>query len=306
MIFTAIHRLDVRDIQWDVAHLFEHLFIRSWHTHLVNCGYSDALFGWMRGETFEGYLFIDAGFYDTEVAHLFDKYISSIPVFDDAQIQAALNDISIEELSVATVNDMSRLRQDLQKLSTRMASRTSADESSYDTSVECITFKTDEGQFCDLALIVAGEDLSKQEQIVFLRWKVLLIDIINHFIMNKYGYYGHGHSDLDMHGRSIGYMSKITIRQDEVAIDDLENYLNASLKKFSVIDNWSQISTHVNAFAHEPLWRNSVIEYFRQTGLVTSVDEIHKFADANCIQSIIAKTTVRVTSYDSANDQWIS
>ncbi len=307
MISTAIYKLDVRDVQWDVAHLFEHLFIRAWYAHLADRGYNNALFGWVRGETFEERLFIDAGFYDVAVAQMFNDYLHRARSFDSSEIDAALADIGIEELSEITVSDMQRVQLELQKLSARFTSTTDADASLRPSQPNTyITLDDDAAQYHDVSLLITGENLSSSEQIVFLRLKVLLIDIINRSIGERYGYYEHGHSALNRHDKSMGYMSKITIRKSEVTLDTLEAHLNKSLRAFSARDNWLQISNHINAFANEPLWRNAPIEYFRETGIVTDTKEISELTVSDRVESILAKITIRVTPHDIASDQWIS
>ena len=305
MISTAFYKLDVRDTQWDVAHLFEHLLINSWHVNVVQNQYSDALFGWTRGGTFEDYIFLDVAFYDGHVAELFDTFIHSKPSFTIAEIEKSLAEIGAEEKAEFIITDMIALRQVLEKLSHRLALGGFADNPSQENPI-LILSKKKASRYRDIALTVTGNGLSDVEQMLFLRIKVLLIDIISCAMSRSYASYGRGHSALVRRDESIAYMSKITLKRSQGTLARFTDNLRASIHDFPVEENWPQIAAHMKVYASEPLWRAVSIDYYRETGIIATPIEIANLATRENVQTLLSKVTVQAHPYSSTYDQWIN
>ncbi|HUC96233.1 MAG TPA: hypothetical protein VMR16_01030, partial [Candidatus Saccharimonadales bacterium] len=66
MLYTSLIKVDVSDIDWQVAHLFEHMVINSFYQKAVSDNIRTEMLGWVNGETFNEVLFFDIGFYDKE------------------------------------------------------------------------------------------------------------------------------------------------------------------------------------------------------------------------------------------------
>src|SRR5690606_8318287 len=104
MVHTRHHHLDIRSVDNDVAHLFEHLIINGFFSYIEKEGYHPAFIGWVTGETFDNILFINAGFYDGKVASLFDTYLEHTPSYTDEQIHHAMASIEAELQMTSTIS----------------------------------------------------------------------------------------------------------------------------------------------------------------------------------------------------------
>lgn len=300
MISTAIYKFDIHGTQWDVAHLYEHLLIEAWHDELIKNGYGNALFGWVTGETFEDFLFFDAGFYDPGVAKLFDTFIYSGPSFSVKNIEKSLAVIGAEEGVEFTVTDMDILYAEIQRLSSH-----SAPSASIKDLPILLQFQKKANLYRDVSLVIAANDLSDVEQKLFLRFKAMLIDIINRAIASKYIAYGQGHSEFAKRDENIAYMSKITLKKGQGTLAQLADNLQSVVRDFPVEENWSQIATHIKVYASEPLWRASSIEYYRETGITTTPIEIANLATIENVQSLFSKISIEARLHDDLHDKWI-
>lgn len=304
MISRAIHTLDVNDVQWDVAHLFEHLLIHAWHAYLVDNNYNPSLYGWVQGETFEEYLFIDAGFYDTRTASLFGSFIGTRLQFSSNEIDKSLAEIGAEEKSKFSIIDKQHLQQDIALLSNRLLSGKDNKENTHKSDI-CLDSKKMSKRYRDITLLISGNDLSKTEQIVFLRLRTIVIDIVSHALKDKYVCYEQGSSALVRNNQDMGYISNVTLETGQAKRRELAAYLTSSVQQFQVEKGWSQIEMHLKVFAEEPLWKDVSIEYYRETGILTSPSEIAMLATKEVILSIFSKVTIEAIPHDKNSDQWI-
>lgn len=302
MIYTAVHSLDVRNTQWDTAHLFEHLFINAWYTHLASNGYSDALFGWMLGDTFEEYIFIDSGFYDKEVAALFDDYVHTSRDFSLAEINSSLADIGAEDKIEVTISDLQHLQQELSELSRSFANNSS---SNIEASSDLLHSKANAAIYRDIDIITSGNDLTPDEQKVFLRLRTILIELISRALSNIYVHYDRGHTPLAKQGNDMAFLTKNTLKTNQGTLNQLAAELESAIHDFSVDAHWPEIAQHFAAYSHESLWKSAVIELYRDTGIVTTTEEITSLATKETIQSILQKISIRANPHDNANDKWI-
>lgn len=58
------YHIFTKDIDFDVAHLYEHMLIDSFNILLENRDRSKYLNGWVDGETFPEIIYIETGFYN--------------------------------------------------------------------------------------------------------------------------------------------------------------------------------------------------------------------------------------------------
>lgn len=103
----------------------------------------------------------------------------------------------------------------------------------------------------------------------------------------------------------MGYISKLTLGVGQGTLSELAAYLMLTIKQFQVERDWSQIELHLKTYADEALWKSISIEYYRETGIAASPDEVAELTTKKTVQSIFSKITIEATLHDSANDKWI-
>lgn len=303
MINTTIRKLTTTNVDWHVAHFFEHVVINEWYAHLEANGYHPALFGWIEGETFEDRLFISAEFYEDKVHDLFNAYIHSDLKLTDQVIQKSLDDIGAEEQSFVSVRSNVRLREQLENL---MHDFSSKKHISIKKSESFLDIQENSTLYNDISLIITAEKLTHNEQIVLLRFKVIIIDIIRYFIGTRYAYYNQGNSPFARSDHSMSFVSKITFRDGQSSLEVFAQYLQKNVQDFPINKHWGQIEAHFYEFAREPLWRDVALEYYRETGIDTTPNEISTLATADTIKSILSKISIQAKLHDPVLDQWIT
>lgn len=304
MITTVFHRLDTSDTDWQVAHLFEHLFVTGFYKFLDGHSISLTLFGWMSAETFEDCIYIDAGFYDPRVGALMEKYISQQHTFSSGDITCALSQMQSEEKVLLSITDHQLLSNELKKLSKRL----------WDTSLrtkspgaQAIAVKRSAKDFKDVIVTVHADNLTPEEQKVFLRFHVVVIDVISEALVTKKGAYSHGNSPVALRDDSMAYMSKFTMRQDDQAMSlaSLRDYIQAALEDIKIDTNMQTLERHFTVFAKEALWQSMPLEYYRSTGIITTNQEVASLATAERLASILTKLRVMTRRATSADDHHI-
>ncbi len=302
MISTRFYTLDTHDLSWEEAHLFEHVLLNAWDEHIPTLGYHNGLYGWVGGKTFENYVFIDAGFYDEHVAVLFDNFIKSSPTFTDTQIRYSLAEIGAEDKALFEILHFDELKQKLSRASAALATGSSL--AVKDIPMPSISSQRNAAAYRDISLVVIGHDLTGEEQVVLQRLKAMIIDYIIVTMNKKYCNYPRGHSALRDNKQDIGYFTKITLAKGQGSLKHLSEYVESELHMFPVKQHWEQIATHFEVFAHEALWKTNPIDYYRNTGIVTTVEEIARLATPKTVASIIAKLTVEARPHNKVSDQF--
>lgn len=289
MITTVYHYLDVSDMQWHVSHLFEHLVIRGFLSMLEENGDAPELIGWINGETFEQNLYIDAGFYSPEIAERFERYIDSLPAFDENAIRHAVATASAEERLKLEIADEEIMREELAVLSHREWDKTSLHANNQPA--EIILESPAEDNYSDVVLQIYANELSDDEAVVFLRLRVVLIDMILRALDAFPGVYPQGNSRLAKQDDSMAYMSLFTAAK-EYAPEDIQETVEKYIHAYDVRSAYPAINRHFEVFAAEPLWQSIPIEYFKETGLNVTNAQIAALITPELIEGVFAKIAI--------------
>lgn len=305
MITTVFHRLDTADTDWQSAHLFEHLFVTGFYRFLSDHSVSPVLFGWLSAETFESCIYIDGGFYDPYAATLMQEYISQLPDFSSGDIEHALEQMQAEEKVLLTVVDKQLLIECVKKLSKR----------TWDTTLEMvsgskrlITAKRSAKEFKDIIVTVYADELTPEEQKVFLRLNVVIIDTVSSVVVTKNTAYSQGNSPVALQDSTMAYMSKFTLRRHVRApsLASINTDIQQAIRDIGVAANMSALNKHIAVFAKEALWRAMPLEYYRNTGIVTTVSEIASLTTKERVTSILGKIRVETRLATPEDDYHIS
>lgn len=293
--------LRAADADWDILHLLEHAFIHSWRQYLEEKNYHPALSGWIQGETFEDCVFIDAGFYQNEIKDLYEAYITSAPIIDTTLVAKSLADIKVEEKSQIDSLNMELLVEMVNDLS-----RSLPDGHYQRRQKSILQMQHTPDAYQDIAIALTAHNLSADEQKVFLRFKVILIDLIQYWINKNYSSYTQGLSPMTKHEDSISFISKVTFQKEHFNLEALSSDLQNKLRNFQPDDYRHQLDAHLKNFANEPLWKSLAVTYYQETGIYTSPVEIYNLASKESIKSILSKIHINTQVFDPTFDQWIS
>lgn len=293
MLYSRHYQLDTTGFLWDSAHVYEHLVILGAKKYLHDHGINQDLLGWITGTTFENRLFIDAVFYLEGSAELFDAYMMDGISVSRQEVDDAVATVEAEEKS-RLVSDTSDLLDSLrglqrQKWNTEVAVEDGAQNSQ-------VLLRPAAASFRDVSIGIGAENLSLEEQKVFLRLRPILQDIVSNYLSRDVVSYERGASPMfkaddasNMHfvivATTRGLSGNLARRAD-----DLRRYL----AEYPTRELWGDFQAHFAAFADEPLWKRAATEYYRTTGIVTTPEEIAGLASVTRIQGVFSKLQIRM------------
>lgn len=293
MVWSKLYRLDTSDTEWEVAHLFEHLVIRRFYSTLKKIDIQSQLIAWTGGETFEGMIFIDTLFYTAELAAEFEKYITRLPEFSDSEILYSIATLEAEGRIILSIHDMTALRKEINKLHVREWNAPIVSFKQEDIPKSAILVeKRSAKDFRSIVIIVKIENLTADEQKLLLRAHILLRDIVYDLLGPIGSIYQDSDTPLIRHEEDMAFMLGVTTSRN-TSLKQIRERLSSAILT-DVLDLEKTLKSHFTIFAGEPLWQNAPIDYFRQTGIITTNQEIASLATTDRMKSIIDKTSFEV------------
>lgn len=313
MLYTYIHHKEYKDASWDVAHLYEHLVTRSFQSHLESLGIHPGLIGSVSGDTFEHVIFLQAIFYDKQVAEAYKHFLEMPSLTDSSFIPQMLLEIEIENKEHLNMKDKSELESQLGSLSATPWMNNAAitnrivDES---TTLPDAPFviKRSAKDFRDIVVstYAKSDDLDENEQILFLRLSVIIGDIIGYTIRKELpGAYHVGLSPISKVNANMGSAQHIRFPRN-VTLRQIQETAEQALLDINVQQAMPLISAQLDEFADRATWRNIVVDYYRHTGVLTNNNHISSLATPERIASIISKLKVYVHTMNKGEEAWFS
>lgn len=295
MLNAKTYHLDTHSFDWDIVHLFEHLLIQGFFDILPQYGYRPELIGWVNGDTFEDMLFIDCGFYEPEVAQLFDDYMHDLPEFTEEQVQAILSTVECESQSIATITDMKACLSQLLILS---KSTWSGESKTREVHPQVLKYKKSKRSFEEMRVIVSSKTLSEEEQKLFQRTYVIVYDIISRDLQKHQGVYFNDSSEVRSDDKgTFGFGFELTAKKP-IKAEYVVSAVAEAIKKFPLAGHFSQVKAHFDTFADEPWLQNAPVDYYRYTGIVTTNREIADLATLENFESLLSKLEVSLYEPD--------
>lgn len=292
MITTRLYQLDIRDSDWNIAHIYEHLLIAGAKHHFKMREINPDLFGWISGDTFEEQLFLHAGFYTLEAAHFFDAYLSRPQQFTPDEVEAAV--ATVEQEDRAHINlSTNELQPFLTTLSHKKWNTLAKDPP--ETPPTHLMLQKSAKDFRDISIGVASIGLSPEEAKVFLRCRPIISDIISEYLNSLQPAYQRGTSPVVHHVRQRFCMI-FTINKVAGRLTELQDTLKNHLVHYPIEENWPAFRAHFDGFAKADLLKDSAVEYFRNTGIVTTTEEINHLATKAILQKIFAQIRIHIRS----------
>lgn len=311
-IHTGLYHLDARGIDYEVAHLYEHLVVASFNEYLKNRGYPYHLYGWLGGKTFRDVIFLEHGFYDEELGSVLADSLASDDRISLDLLDSELARIQAESLSVIKAINRDDMMRQLDQLNARQfIDHASHGFKSYVAPYQpadtppVIELMYAPKKFRSITMAAHFDDPSPQGMIAFLRLEPLILDALDIAIRGIHGY---------------AYDSTAVIRQTTsgemsiVAIYDMpRNGMRASqikaLADSSIQQLIAEIQSHpdaltryIQAFAATPNWHGFPIRYFKYTRIVTSRDAIAKVFTPERIIDILSR--IRVHTQTTTDDDY--
>lgn len=302
-LHTGTYWLDIRSFDNEVAHLYEHMLIQTFINRLTGQGISRYLFGWIDGETFNDVLFISYNFYLPSVEQLFINFITHEHRVDMTLYNLELERLQAETQAVATCDKsqvLSRIRAIDQATFTNITDITDPYYFPINQSpvTSVIELKPDESLFERVMVTYYVDNLSIVEKVVFLRIAPILSEAISE-ILHAAGAYtiDGGAFDDDQQTDSMARLPVLyTIKKGTADSKQLQTMLTHAIKQLPnhVLENAEQVRHYIHVFESDPAWIDAPIEYYRNSGLLTSRSVIAQSFTPESVAEIISRVVVAI------------
>lgn len=287
-----VKTIDTSDVQWEVAHLFEHLIIDGYRSYLDERGYGRTVFGWLIGETFEKRLFLEGGFYSSKTADMFEDYLKNVKEFSDHAIKEQITTLEAENKSSIEIADSRQLHRCMKILTKRLTTDNALAKPRVRME-DPIKQTASAKSFRDISTKLIFTDLNDVEVKLLLRFKAVLLDILMDCI-NFYGGYERGVSDLARResASEYGLLQISTFKRGLYTSQELTNKIQDFIIKYDYEKYFDLIKKHFEEYAKEPLWKTFTIDYYRTTNVLITPEDVASALTLEYIHSLISKLII--------------
>ncbi len=279
----------IKNFDNNLAHLYEHYLILDFHRKL---GLDTAsTFGWVGGKTFEDYLFIDYGFYNPKIEKSFTDYLSQKKDFNEKQILEALSIINLEDKIKYRITNLELLISQLEELENMPWN---IDKNSQKPLPKVIKqIKQQEPSYITTTIKLNSDDPNLHK--LFLRFKVIIDDIIQRNLDSNYPNYSQGFSPITIWNEGK-YADFIKVNAFEaVEHNAILKLCQNTIKNFDLEKNYQNIKHHFDYFREEPLWQDVQIDYYKYSGVITNNQKIAQLATIDNLQQILNKLSFEIS-----------
>lgn len=310
MLYTYIHHKEYSGASWDVAHIYEHLVTRSFQSYLESLNIHPGLVGHVSGDTFEHVVFLNATFYDRQIADAYEHFLATPELIDITFVPQALLECETEEKVSFTLQDKAKLDEQLQALITELwtnndsISQTFINETA--DAEEIFQTKRVAKEFRDVnvGIYVDSDDLDEKEQALFLRLSALIGDVIYFALRKKLpGSYYITSSPISKDTAIIGNMHHIRFKRS-TSLKSIKGVAETAISDIDVKSVMPLVVAQFEEFADRATWKASVIDYYRHTGIVTNTVYISSLATPERISAILPKIKIHVRSILKDDEKW--
>lgn len=297
---TGLYRLHDPKMDWGVAHLYEHLLIQSFRDVVAANGYSPYLYGWVGGETFEGVMFIEYGFYNPDIEKLFIRYMQQTPRVNLAMLKNEVLRAEAENMALIDVADFEQLKFRLRDMD-RTKFTNVEDEGSIEQSDDVqrvqsiIKEKRSKKSFRQVTVLIGLPSASLEDKALFTRLTPMVFDAINAGLFNEGMYenevswpvYNKPHDAMLAH-------HMYTIKKGLLTNKGMKTTVQKALTGMRIKNHKKELEFYIDGFASTPDWHTFPTEYFRHTGLLVSRQRIRQLFTTKNVERVIGSLEVDV------------
>ena len=299
MLTALSYQLNTAHFSWDAAHVYEHAVLIGAKKYLRAQGVNVDMYGWMAGQTFEHRLFIDVVTYHPSTAEYLDRYMRErrsdvMNTLDEAiasvEAESKSNFVGDKQVLIGTFKMMNQLQW-------------GQDAHVPANSDPIKLFQAAAKEFRDVTVEFSFTDLETDEQKFLLRLRPIFFDIVMNYLVHKIHLYERATSPVAKSDDStdMSFSTIFTTRRGSLDLRQRPNDILSHVRHYPITKTWSDIQCHFDTFAHEPLWKDSCVEYYRHTGIATTPGEICDLATISRMQKIISKLQLNLHATTKAD-----
>jgi hypothetical protein len=297
MIYPFIHTKKVPAALWDVAHLYEHMFFEGFYDLVRRRGVDPGVIGYLTGETFEDVIFINVGFYNKEIADMYEDYLASNAV-DPSFIDIGISRCEAEDRVTFIIPDKPELLRQIKSFDAFPWTEVSGitpefiDDKESDESIYIQKKKTAK-RFRTVRMAMYLKEPSIEEAAVWLRLSVVMDDVMTCAIREIYPSYALDSEPTMRKGDMIVRIMDHRFERN-VTLKQIRDSMKATLENFDYTTNMPYILEHFATYGEQELWVDVAVQYYRFAGYLVGNKKIMELATPQMIERIIKKLQVKV------------
>lgn len=276
----------------DVCHLFEHLANRRFALELAKRGESRAFIGFIDATTSGSSVFFDTRFHDANIARLFESVLSDRQPFDEQMVNQAIKHIETEMKSIAHVQKMTALTNQLSACQAAFCGVDSQAKTS-SPAKSPLKFQSGPKSFIDVAITTEILDASDEMTAAFFCLANVLADLIYE-------------ANFDLLPMCPTSPSQFTAYQDGSAItqiysvhssknwqniaDTAENYL----RSFDISKHAGSLASIAELFRTHPSYTAAPLYFYRKTEIPADCESLASSITPDRLQKILRQAKISV------------
>lgn len=312
MLYTYVHHKEYSNVSQDMAHLYEHLVIYSFHSYLESLGIHPGLIGSVNGDTFEHVAFLNVTFYEKRVADAYVHFLTSSKLVDTTLIPQMLLECESEDRVTFTLRGGAEFDRQLNSLtampwmSNDLEATHFVDETP--TAEIVLEAKRSAKEFKDIALGFYADSaaLDQSEQTLFLRLSVIIGDILELAIRRGlHGAYCVGRTPTAIEGTVMVCGIHLRLKKS-VPLKMIRKTAEDALRAIDIHSAMPLITAQFDEFADRATWKSFVVDYYRHMGILTNTKYISSLATPERINSILSKLKIHARVMQKGDEEWFS
>ena len=296
--------LDIRNYDFGIAHLYEHIFVQGFYDALHRDGVIDGVWGWVNGTTFAEVMFIEAGFYNKEIHQQFVKYLNTPRQFDEKLIELEIERMSIENRSAISY-DVSTVPKKLKEINAAKLSPllgeidvshkiSTGEQVRLPKSKYLTAKKARKDDFTSFSVSIGINNPSILEKEIFLRLNAIAGDVAI-VALDRMASYG----GTDRYGPIFSEKENFifecfdrTVRKADYDENVIRTYLEKTIKNVSFRNNKKALEDFMNETNSKSVLLP--LECYRTTGILASSYHIRKLFTPKNVQDTWDKLSISI------------
>ncbi len=312
IIHTGLYHLPIKGVDVEAAHIYEHLLLATFRQSLEKHGFSKYLFGWVSGETFRDVIFIEYGFYDQKVEKIFQKFMQESHRIDSSLLKNELLRIEAEaRITISDLDEAELMRQLHQLDNDTFINHANNTEiappktTQNDIKSDVVKMRKSKSKFRTIAITLGIRNMTVDEKRAFLRLTPLLNDAIFNCMYQLGSYcddssWAIGKPVLD----GMLVVSINTMKRGGSTNKQIEKNLRHSLESLAIDikQRPDELKSYIQGFLTTPNWNNFAVDYYRNTGIITTKKQIAESLTQERIASLISRIEIEICL--ATEDHW--
>jgi len=295
---------DITGHDYGIAHLFEHLIVQSFYYDQEKNGSVSGLWGWFGGNTFSGTMFLTAGFYDKEVQKKFLSFINQpININQDIVINEirrmeAEDDVIIDYHFPTVIEALKNINDGkfIQLNGNNEFYKQIRSSEKVLPKSKILHIKRSRKEFQNFCVKVGIKNPTKIDKTVFMRLFIPAMESVSLVLCREaaYGYFDDGPIFDDKKPFYIYRYAEFTIKKNTFNKKKLEDAIKERLNGVNLSRHKKQIKNFIRQYYQNINNPDFPVDYFRDTGIITSKYHIYKSFTPENVQKTWDKLEVKI------------